>query len=104
MKRIAPYLLIALFAAICLSLAYCVVREPAESSPAQTIQINPAELGVNANIADVRTEDAVRAEKQQREIEDAVANSTGPDDVRARRGCVILRQQGRDTSQLPACR
>lgn len=103
MKRFAPYLLIALLGALALSLAYCAVRPEPQRQP-DAIVITPDQLDVTANIADERVEDAVKAEKQQREIEDAVANSTGPDDVRARRGCVILRQQGRDTAAIPACR
>ena len=50
-----------------------------------------------------RMEDYQYGVEQQREIEDAVRNAKGPDDVRAQRGCVILRQQGRDTSRIPAC-
>ena len=50
-----------------------------------------------------RIDDYTYGAEQQREIEDAVRNAKGPDDVRAQRGCVILRQQGRDTNSIPAC-
>ena len=57
----------------------------------------------NEGAADRRVRDSQYTAEQQREIEDAVRNAKGPDDVRAQRGCVILRQQGRDTSRIPAC-
>lgn len=98
-ERLAPYVAILIIAGTCLLLAYCALREEPEPATRHTIEV----LDANEKASDTRVEDAVRAERQQREIEDAVANSTGPDDVRARRGCVILRQQGRDTSRIPAC-
>lgn len=48
---------------------------------------------------ETRVEDAVRTEQQKEELSDAVENATSPDDLRRRRGCAILRQQGRP---LPA--
>lgn len=57
----------------------------------------------DSQAADRRLQDYQYDEEQQREIEDAVRNAKGPDDLRARRGCVILRQQGRDTTIIPAC-
>lgn len=57
----------------------------------------------NEGAADRRLSDYQYGAEQQKEIEDAVRNAKGPDDVRAQRGCVILRQQGRDTSRIPAC-
>lgn len=101
--RIAPYAAIIIVAGACLLLAYCTLREKPEPSHTSQIKAISEDLDANANIADIRVEDAVRAEQQQREIEDAVKNSTGPDDLRALRGCVILRQQGRDTSKIAAC-
>jgi hypothetical protein len=57
----------------------------------------------NTNAAGTRVEDAVRSERQQKELTDALKATTDPDRQRALRGCVILRQQGRDTSRIPAC-
>lgn len=65
------------------------------------VQRDLNEAGENASVQ--RVEDTQLEAVQQKEIEDAVRNSKGPDDLRARRGCVILRQQGRDTSRIPAC-
>lgn len=53
---------------------------------------------------DTRVTDAVRAEQQQKELEDAFKASDDPERRRVLRGCVIMRQQGRDTSRLPECR
>ena len=57
----------------------------------------------NEKAAEQRVNDSEYGAAQQKEIEDAVRNAKGPDDVRAQRGCVILRQQGRDTSRIAAC-
>lgn len=92
-----------------LLLAYCTGRSDGKSGEvikAQDRQIEvQAKVGeANENAAGTRVDDATRLQAQQQEIEDAVRNAKGPDDVRAKRGCVILRQQGRDTSAIPACR
>jgi len=93
----------------CLLLAYCTGRSDGKSS--EVIKAQDREIKVqtkvgdaNENAAGTRVEDATKLQRQQQEIEDAVRNAQGPDDVRAKRGCVILRQQGRDTSAIPACR
>lgn len=57
----------------------------------------------NTKAADTRVKDAVRTEQQTKELSDALKATEDPDRQRALRGCVILRQQGRDTSRIPAC-
>jgi hypothetical protein len=93
----------------CLLLAYCTGRSDGKSG--EVIKAQDREIEVktkvgdaNENAAGTRVEDATKLQRQQQEIEDAVRNAKGPDDVRAKRGCVILQQQGRDTSAIPACR
>jgi len=58
----------------------------------------------NGNAAGARVKDAVKAERENRELSDALKATNDPDRQRALRGCVILRQQGRDTANIPACR
>lgn len=92
-----------------LLLAYCTGRTDGKSGEIikqqdREIQDQRETGKANDKAADARVDDAVKLQQQQREIEDAVRNAQGPDDVRAQRGCVILRQQGRDTSSIPACR
>lgn len=53
--------------------------------------------------ADTRVSDAVRLEQQRKELDDAFTAIGSPDARRARRGCIILRQQGRDTTGIPGC-
>lgn len=53
--------------------------------------------------AHTRVDDAVRAEKERKELDDAFKDIGSPDARRARRGCIILRQQGRDTTGIPGC-
>jgi hypothetical protein len=50
-----------------------------------------------------RVDDAVRSAEQEEELRDALEATEDPDRQRVLRGCVILRQQGRDTSRIPAC-
>jgi len=57
----------------------------------------------NEDASQTRLEDATQLQLQQQEIEDAIRNAKNPDDVRIKRGCVILQQQGRDVSTIPAC-
>jgi hypothetical protein len=61
-------------------------------------------IGTADNVsAESRVRDAVRTEQQKKELSDALEATEDPDRRRALRGCVILRQQGRDTSGIPAC-
>jgi len=56
------------------------------------------------NAAAARVTDAVRLQQQTQELKDAVRDAKSPDDARTKRGCAIMRQQGRDTSGIAACR
>jgi hypothetical protein len=57
----------------------------------------------NTNASTARVEDAARTATEERELDAAIKAVASPDERRALRGCVILRQQGRDVSQIPAC-
>lgn len=72
----------------------------AERESQVQVEVNDA----NQNASDARVEGAVQLEQQKRELEDAQRDAQTLDDMRRKRGCVILRQQGRDTSAIPACR
>jgi hypothetical protein len=94
---------------ILLSLAYCTGRSDGKKDEvidqqSREIKTQGKVNDANEGAADRRVRDSRYTAEQQREIEDAVRNAKGPDDVRAQRGCVILRQQGRDTNSIPACR
>lgn len=94
---------------VLLLLSYCTGRTDGKNSEIIGQQKEQIELQekvgeANEKAAGSRVNDATKLQQQQQEIEDAVRNAKGPDDVRAQRGCVILRQQGRDTTQIPACR
>lgn len=60
----------------------------------------------NDNAGDRRVVDAVTLQRETQEIANAHAPQAGDtaDSARVRGVCVILRQQGRDTSSYPACR
>lgn len=57
----------------------------------------------NEGSANRQAQDEVRTALNQKELQDALEASTDPDRRRALRGCVVMRQQGRDTSHLAAC-
>lgn len=64
------------------------------------VKINDA----NENASAARVEAATKLEQQQRELEDVQSEAGSVDALRVKRGCVVLRQQGRDVSKIPACR
>jgi hypothetical protein len=68
------------------------------------IEVQTKVGNANENSSVARVEDAVRSERQREELDNALKATADPDRARALRGCRILRQQGRDTSGLPACR
>jgi len=91
-----------------LSLAYCKGQSAGKSKEVVAQQKREIQtqrdLGkANENAADQRVKDAVKTEQQKRELNDALEATQDPDRQRALRGCIILRQQGRDTSHIPAC-
>ena len=64
------------------------------------IKINDA----NENAAQARVEAATALQNQSQELQDVQSEAGSVDALRIKRGCVILRQQGRDISKIPACR
>jgi RNase P/RNase MRP subunit p29 len=69
----------------------------------QTIQVQKEEGTANENAATARVSDATTAVQQQKDLTDALASSNDPNRQRVLRGCLILRQQHRDTKNIPAC-
>lgn len=57
----------------------------------------------DSNASAARVEDTVHIQQQRDELHDILQATQDPDRQRALRGCVILRQQGRDTSRIPGC-
>jgi len=64
------------------------------------VRINDA----NENASAARVEAATALQGQAQELQDAEKETDSLDAVRVKRGCVVLRQQGRDVSKIPACR
>jgi hypothetical protein len=90
---------------VALLLAYCAGGSgEREKQDQRTIKIERKVGDANENAAAARVEDTTKIQEQSREISDAVQNATSGDDARRRSGCVVLRQQGRDTTKIPACR
>ena len=109
LKRWWPALAGAVLLAALLSLTYCKGQEAGKSSEvikqqSREIETQKDLTKANEKAADQRMSDAQTAAKQQKELTDALQATTDPDRQRALRGCIILRQQGRDVSNIPACR
>jgi hypothetical protein len=108
-KRFGPYIGVGLFVILLLTLTYCSGQKSGKSS--EIIKQQDREIEVqkdlgkaNENAAGDRLSDFEQARAQERELTNALQATSDPDRQRALRGCIILRQQGRDVSNLPACR
>ena len=64
------------------------------------VKINDANENASAARVDAERELATQAQ----ELKDAQQDADSLDTIRIKRGCVVLRQQGRDVSKIPACR
>ncbi|MDO7843471.1 hypothetical protein [Sphingomonas immobilis] len=95
--------------AVLLTLAFCSGQQAGTSGAVvkeqgRTIETQRQVGDANTNASAARVGDAVKTEQQKQELHDAVENATDPDDARRRLGCAVMRQQGRDTAGISACR
>lgn len=109
LKRWWPVLAGALLGLSTLTLAYCKGQSAGRSGEVikqqnREIETQKDLTKANEKAADQRMSDARKATKQQEELTNALKATNNPDRQRALRGCIILRQQGRDVSDIPACR
>lgn len=103
------YIGLALLVAAILGLAYCEGHKSGKSGEvvheqARTIQTQQEVGSANENAASARVTDATKSVQQEKELSDAIHASDDPNQQRVLRGCLILRQQHRDTKNIPACR
>jgi hypothetical protein len=103
------YLAIAGIVVAVLGLAYCKGQSAGKSGEVvkeqkRTIQVQQKVGVANENAAGTRVADATKAVQQERELSDALHATNDPSRQRVLRGCLIMRQQGRDTATIPACR
>jgi hypothetical protein len=68
----------------------------------RTIQTQQEVGAANENASTARVADATKAVQQERELKDALNASNDPNRQRVLRGCLIMRQQGRNPKDLPA--
>lgn len=93
-----------------LGLTYCQGQKSGKSGEVvkqqgRTIQVQKEVGAANENAATARVSDATKAAQQEEELKDALNATNDPDRQRVLRGCIILRQQGRNDKNLPsACR
>ena len=109
LQKYGLYIGLALLVFVALALTYCTGSRAGKSgevvkSQARTIETQQQVGAANENAAASRVKDATKAAQQERELKDALAATNNPDRQRTLRGCLIMRQQGRDTKDIPACR
>lgn len=99
----------ALLVVLVLALTYCSGKNAGESeADLAREKANVEALATASAAAEKAAEergiaDAI-ADAQRKELDDAKRDCTSVDDCRVRRGCIVLRQQGKDLASIPACR
>lgn len=100
---------IAVLIALGVLLAYCSGRSDGKTGEVvkqqgRTIDTLQDLGNANGDAANQRIDDMLNASAQAEELKNATQADDSADRQRIRRGCVILRQQGRNTADIPACR
>lgn len=91
-----------------LLVTYCVGRGDGKADEvierqAQEIELLEDVADANDSAAEARVADVQRIALNEKELNDALTTTSDPDTRRVLRGCIIMRQQGRNTAGLPAC-
>ena len=91
---------------ILLVVAYCSGRSDGKQVIEDRLQAEREAVLADQRVAERKAEQAreIAAQKavtEKKDLDNAVLDTRGLD--RTVRGCIILRQQGRDVSNLPAC-
>jgi hypothetical protein len=102
------YIGIVALVVLVLGLTYCEGRKTGKSGEVvheqqRTIQTQQEVGNANENASTARVADATKVVQQERELRDALHATNDPSRQRVLRGCLIMRQQGRDTKNIPAC-
>lgn len=108
LRKVLPYAAIAAVIALVLTLAYCVGSRAGRDGEvvkqqAGTIAVKTEAAKADAAAADARVKDVVTITEQKKELDDAIKTGESADDLRLRRGCIILRQQSGHPTGNPAC-
>lgn len=108
LSKYGVYLGIIVVGMIILSLAFCQGAKSGRQGEVidqqeRELDFKAAEGGAQTKASDVRVEDVVRVAMQTKELTDALKTEPDTDRRRVLRGCIIMRQQGRDTSVIPQC-
>lgn len=107
--QVGPFLGGALVLLLVLTLAYCAGRSAGKGSEVadqqeRTIKLQEDEARAAATAAADRLTDQLELDQQKDDLDAAIQDHENPDVLRARRGCLVMRQQGRDTAGIAACR
>lgn len=108
LKKWWPAFAVAAIFGLLLGTAYC--KGQSAGQQGEVVKQQDRELEVQSDLgrandvaANQRVKDAAEAVHQEKELQDALDTTNDPDRRRALRGCIILRQQGRDTQDIPEC-
>lgn len=108
LKKWWPVLAAAALFGILLTLAYCEGRSTGKTG--EVVKQQTRELKVQTKVGEAndgaaasRVADETRIALEEKELKDALDLTLDPDARRLIRGCIIMRQQGRDTTDIPAC-
>lgn len=109
LSRYGLWIGVAGLAVVLLGVTYCVGKGDGKTAETakqleRTVAVERTAGAADAQAADQRVKDAVTTAEQRKELDDAVKNGAPAGDQRVRTGCLILRQQGRDISEIAACR
>lgn len=107
-SKYGVYIGIAVVGMLILTLAFCQGKQSGKQGEVinqqeRELDFNAAEKGAAVTASDKRVSDVVRVAMEAKELQDALETETDPYARRVLRGCIVLRQQGRDTSGIPGC-
>lgn len=108
LSKYGVYLGIVVVAIVILSLAFCEGKKSGRAGEVidqqeRELDFKAAEGDAQTEASKTRVEDVVRVAMEAKELTDALEAETDPYKRRVLRGCIVMRQQGRDTSSVPQC-
>lgn len=108
LKKWWPAIAAAALFGLLLTLAYCKGESAGKTGEIVKQQDREIEIltevgEANESAAEARLTDASRIALNEKELTNALTETSDPDTRRALRGCIVMRQQGRDTTGVPAC-
>lgn len=107
-SKYGVYIGIAVVGMLILTLAFCQGKQSGKQGEVinqqeRELDFKAAEGDAKTAASDKRVTDEVRVAMELKELTDALETETDPYARRVLRGCIVMRQQGRDTGVIPGC-